>query len=233
MSWWGEIAQLAVDYYGNQQNQHGADAAQHGAQAGLDWTKQVYQDAQGNFAPYLAAGTTGLNGLSALAGGDYSGFANSPDYLYAREQAQYGNDHSAAARGQLYDPGTQLELAHQMNGIASQNLGNYRNSLQYLSTLGAGAATNLGSIGNGLAGNVMQGYGNIANAQQQGYDSNGQLAASLGNLFGRYYGQNNQQLTDSSYGSNSAGNTGGGGNTYGFGYGGGNYSDYNSDPWSG
>jgi hypothetical protein len=200
MSYWGAIISAAADLYSNSQNQKGAKAGQEGAQAGLDWTKQVYQDAQGNFAPYLGAGQTGLNGLTRLANGDYSGFASSPDYQYSLEQMINANDHSAAARGRLYSGGYPADLAHDVNGLASQNLGNYRSSLQYLSTLGDTAASQLGSIGNGLAANVQNGYNNIASQQQSGYDSNGQLAGALGGIFNNWYqGQNNQNPYASSY----------------------------------
>ena len=40
---------------------------------------------QANQQPYMQAGTQALGGLSQLANGDYSGFMNSPDYLYARD----------------------------------------------------------------------------------------------------------------------------------------------------
>ncbi len=201
MGWLGPVAQIGSALLGAHENNQAANAAQHGAQAGLDWTKAVYRDAQGNLQPYIAAGTGGLNGLSALSHGDYSGFQNSPDYLYARQEAQYGLDHSAAARGQLYDPGTQIELGRQLNGLASQNLGNYRNSLQYLATLGQGSALGLGNIGNGLAGNVQAGYNGIADAQGQRAGGIAGLGSGLLGIAGNYFGQQDpaQALTQSSY----------------------------------
>lgn len=201
---WGAIIGAAASLYGNSQNQKGAHAGQEAAQQGLDWTKQVYQDAQGNFHPYLDIGQTGLAGLNKLASGDYSGFNTSPDYLYARDQAQYGIEHGAAARGSLYSPGTNVDLARELSGIASQNLGSYRNSLMGLAGLGIQAASNLGSIGVGQSGNVQAGYNAIGNARQQGYDSTGQLAAGLGGLFNNWYqGRNNQYNPySSSYDSN-------------------------------
>jgi len=202
MGWLGPVAQIGGALLGGIANNHAANAAQRGAQAGLDFTKGVYHDAQGNMAPYMAAGVGGLNGLSALSHGDYSGFMNSPDYLYAREQAQYGLDHSAAARGQLYDPGTQIELARQLNGIASGNLGTYRNSLQYLSSLGDQAAGQLGSIGVGQSGNVQAGYNGIANAQGQAAGGWAGVGTGLLGILGNHYGQQDaaQTLTQSSYG---------------------------------
>ena len=164
-----------------------AKAQQQGAQAGLDFTKSVYRDAQGNFQPYLTAGQGGLNGLSSLAGGDYSGFQNSPDYLYARDQAIYGGDHSAAAQGRLYSGGYPVDLAQQISGIASQNLGNYRNSLQYLAGMGQQSATSLGSIGNQNAQQQTNGYNNVANARASGYSNIGDTATSLGGLFNNWY----------------------------------------------
>jgi hypothetical protein len=128
--------------------------------------------------------------------------------------------------------------------LASQNLGNYRGSLERLAQMGQNSATALGNLGAGVGSNLVGAYGNLSSAQQQGYDSNGQLAASLGGLFNNWYQGQNQPLTDSSYGSLPSDNYGFGGipsssgdNNYGFGgttpYGG--YQDPNygfgGSPW--
>lgn len=194
--WVAPALQIASSLFGGHEAKKAASAQQQGSQAGLDWIKNVYGQSQANFAPYLQAGQGGLSGLNALASGDYSGFMNSPDYLYAREQAIYGNDHSAAARGNLYSGGHSLDLAHEMNGIASQNLGNYRSSLMGLAGLGAQSASNLGSIGSGTMGPMQQGYNGIANAQAQGYGAN---AAMFGGVAGGLAGLV-PQTSQSSYG---------------------------------
>jgi hypothetical protein len=225
MSLWGSIIGAAVDLYSNSQNQQGSQNAAHNSQQGLDFLKSVYGDAKGYQAPYLGLGTTGANGLQKLAAGDYSGFYNSPDYQSARDAMTYAADHSAAANNNLNSGGYLADLSHAQGNLANSYLGGYRGSLMNLAQMGQNSATALGNLGAGVGSNLLQGYGQLSAAQQQGYDSNGQLAASLGGLFNNYMQGRNQPLTDSSYGSMPSDNYGfggtpsssGGGDNYGFG----------------
>jgi len=184
---WANVVQGAVGLYGASQDKKAAGAQEDAANAGLDFTKQVYGDSQSNFSPYLQQGQTGVNGLSALAGGDYSGFQNSPDYLYARDEMKYGLEHRAAARGASNAGGTGLDMAQHLNGLASQNLGNYRNSLQFLSQSGQNAAGTLGGIGTGTSQMVNNAYGNVGDARASGYGANANAAYGLGGLFSDWY----------------------------------------------
>jgi hypothetical protein len=139
----------------------GSDAAKRaaregraGAQAGIDLQREQYDTFQQNIAPYLQAGQGALGGLNALASGDYSAFESSPDYLYARDQMQQGVERGAAARGSLYSGGTNVDLSNAMGGLASQNLGNYRNSLFQLAGMGQNAAVGAGSLGQQSANSI-------------------------------------------------------------------------------
>ena len=204
-------APLVGGIFGNKSSKAQASAGQ----AGLDYTKGVYNDAQSNFQPYMQAGQNGLNGLNQLASGSYSGFENSPDYLYARGQAQYGVDHGAAARGSLYSGGHNLDLANAMNGIASQNLGNYRNSLQWLGGLGQNAAAGVGNNGMQMAGQIGNAYNNTANAQATAYGAQGQALGSLaGSIAGAF-----KPVNTSSYSAGSDPLAGSYTNGFGGGYG--------------
>jgi hypothetical protein len=216
MGWSNAIQGAGMALSAYEQNKAG-HAAGHGAGQGLDWTKQVYRDAQGNFAPYLAYGTGagGLGGLSALMGGNYDGFMKSPDYMAARDAMNYGLDHSAAARGSLYSGGYQADLSHAQGDLASQYLGNYRDALFRGAGLGEQAASNLGSIGNGLAGNVQNGYNSIANAQGTQYGALAGLGTGLAGLLNNYYqGRDPQQQTGSSYSGQGYGTTWGTGESW-------------------
>jgi hypothetical protein len=217
LSYWGAIISAVGSLYSNSQQNKAAGKQQQGAQAGLDWLKSVYGDAQGNFAPYLSygQGAGGLGGLSALAGGNYDGFLKSPDYMAARDAMNYGLDHSAAARGSLYSGGYQADLSHAQGDLASQYLGNYRNSLFQGAGLGMTAASNLGSIGNGLAAGIQNGYNGVANAQATGYGANAGLATGLAGLFNNYWqGRDPQQQTGSSYSGQGYGTTWGTGESW-------------------
>ncbi len=178
MSWGAAIGGL-VGLYGAKKSGDAAKAAQKGAQAGLDWTKQVYQDAQGNFQPYLGFGANSISGLQALLSGDYSGFMGSPDYVAARDAMNYGLDHSAAAKGRLYSGGYQADLSKAQGDLASGYLNNYRNFLMGGAGMGQNAAAQLGSIGNATATQVMNGYNNLAGAQGAGYGAQAGMAANL------------------------------------------------------
>lgn len=200
MGWLQGVAQIGGALLGANQAGHAADAQGDAARAQMDWIKSVYGDAQGNFAPYLGAGQQGLNGLSALMAGDYSGFENSPDYLYNRGQMVQGMDRSAAGHMRLNSGAYPLELAGHLNGLASQNLGQYRNSLFGLAGMGQQAAGSLGSIGSGTMGAMGQANGAYGDAQANRYGANAGAIGSIGNAIGGMFGG---QSFGSSYGGGS------------------------------
>lgn len=135
---------------------------------------QQYEQARSDIQPYQQAGTNALAGLNALAAGDYSGFQSSPDYQWAMQQGLQGVDRSAAARGGLYSGGNLADLTSFSQGLASQQLGSYRNSLMGLANLGASSSSALAGIGQNYAG----AYGQNANAAGAAQASN---ALSQGN----------------------------------------------------
>lgn len=158
-------------------NRQGAAAKKAGraqanaAQQTLDQQQAIYNNSVDQAMPFYDAGVNALSQINAVNRGDYSGFENSPDYLYARGQAQQGIERGAAARGSLYSGGTNVDLANALNGIASQNLGNYRNSLMGLAQMGQNQSQYLGQLGNQ--------YGNqFANAMGIKGQANAQVAAA-------------------------------------------------------
>jgi hypothetical protein len=168
-----------------------ASAAGKASDAQIAAQQAQYAQSRADQAPFMQFGQNQLGGLNKLAAGDYSGFENSPDYLYARDQALYGIDHSAAARGQLYSGGHSLDLAHELNGIASQNLGNYRNSLEWGANLGQNAASGVGQLGANAANQIGSSYGQLgaaqaAAAQQQG-GAIGGAVTGIGGALSNYY----------------------------------------------
>lgn len=196
--------------------------ASRAADAAAAATEQNYQRTQTNLQPYLDAGTDALTKINAVNNGDYSGFENSPDYLFARDQGIQSTDRSAAARGALYSGGHSADLATFASGLASQNLNTYYNRLTGLASQGQGAATNLGSIGNGAA--AQAGNFNLTGAAAQGqagYDaanSNTNLVNNLTGIAGQLAGSYGTRAAAnaSSYGTPGAVNNAGllGGATY-------------------
>lgn len=170
-------------------------------------SEQNYERTQTNLQPYIDAGNDALTKINAVNGGDYTGFENSPDYLFARDQGIQSLDRSAAAKGSLYSGGQSADLAKFASGLASQNLSTYYNRLTGLASMGQGASTNLGSIGAGAAGQI--GNFNLAGAQAQGqsaYDqanANTNLVNNLSGIAGQLAGQYGRRTTPdpSSYGS--------------------------------
>lgn len=166
------------------------------AAGGYDAAAAEYRNALANantqMQPYSAAGIAGLEGLNRLNSGDYSSFENSPDYKYALREGLAGVEGSAAARGGLYSGNAMRALQATGSGLASQNLGNYRNALMGQIGIGqnaAGTLTNAGfnaaqGIGMGLAGAGdarASGIVGKSNAYQTGLSELGTLA---GNAFG-------------------------------------------------
>lgn len=187
---WGDILGGVTSIIGGVQGNNAADDQAEAAQAGLDFQRGVYNDAQGNLSPYMqyGQGQGGLGGLAALAGGNYDGFMKSPDYLAARQAMQYSGDHGAAARGNVFSGGHQVDMAQKQGDLASGFLNNYRNSLQWGAGLGQQSAMGLGGLGQSAAGNMMQGFGNLGQAQAQGRGATagmwGGLLGGLGNWAG-------------------------------------------------
>lgn len=187
------IAGAATAYAANRQSAAGKDAARaqrDSAQLGIDEQRRQFDTFQQNIQPYLGAGTGALSSLQALNSGDYSGFENSPDYLYARGQTQQGVERGAAARGSLYSGGTNADLATALNGIASQNLGNYRGSLMGLAQMGQNSAVGAGSLGQQSANAISGLYGQQGNAAANGSINSANAwsnaAGGLASLAGQY-----------------------------------------------
>jgi hypothetical protein len=163
-------------------------AASKGAQAQEDASNAAIGEARQNLGPYSEFGQQAIPQLQQLNSGDYSGFLSSPDYLAARDMGQSQLDHSAAARGGLFGGGNTRDTIKFGENLATQYLGNYRNSL--FNQLGVGQ-----NAANTMTGAVTGQMNNIGNARQSSYqqqgDTNVQLAGGIGGLFSRYYGQKN------------------------------------------
>ena len=168
---------LADTVYNQNQNANAAANAskqsQNAANAALATSKANYQQANTNLSPYISTGDTALSQLAAVNNGDYSGFNQSPDYLYALQQGLQGVDRSAASRGALYSGGTSVDTLKAAEGLASQNLG----------SLGQGQAGQVGNIGFTNAGNqTTAGY----NAAAGNINTANNTSSILGQLWGQY-----------------------------------------------
>lgn len=190
----GAVVSAGSAYMQNRAQKKAANAAQNAAGENNALQREMYDNARNDLGGYLSAGNNALTGINALNSGDYSGFQNSPDYLYARDQAQQGIERGAAARGSLYSGGTNVDLANALNGIASQNLGNYRNSLMGLAGMGQNAAGTIAGVGQNSAnaqGSNNWGAANAAGNSAINQANNwSQLGAGLGGLANNLIQQN-------------------------------------------
>lgn len=194
MSWVAAAVAVVGGVAQHQASKKAAKAGQAGEAAAIAEQQRQYDQTRADNMPWLQAGQGALAKLEALNNGDYSGFNQSPDYLWAQESGVNALDRSAAARGNLFSGGHSVDLTKFGQGNATQYLGNYRGSLQSLAGVGQTAANNLGVFGQNAADSIGQGYRNqgairASSYQQQG-DNYGQLAAGLGGMWNRYYNAN-------------------------------------------
>lgn len=188
---WGAAIGAGLGLLGANQQRQGANANARQIQQGVNYAQGMYRDAQGNLSPYMQSGLGALGQWDALNHGNLTDFYNaSPDYKIAREAMQYAGDSGAAARGNVFSGGHQVDMAQKQGDLATAYLGNFRNSLMGMSQLGQQSAMGLGQLGAQSANTVMNGYAGIGQAQQ---DAHGAIAgglAGLGNAFGRSFGSN-------------------------------------------
>ena len=190
MGWVTGLASVASTLYGGHQARKAADAQKKASEASIAEQRAARDQAIGYQQPYMqyGQGMGGLAGLDRLNSGDYSGFENSPDYQYAREQMIYGQDHSASARGRLQSGGYAMDLAQGLNGLASQNLGNYRGNLQWGAGMGQNAANASGQFATNAANQISNGLQGVAGAAQQRAGANAGVGFGLAGLAGNYLG---------------------------------------------
>lgn len=116
-------------------------------QESLDFQKQQYANTQKELAPWLQAGTQGINALSQLLSTPDQGLltpwtqqfnaptaaqaAATPGYQFTLEQGQNAIQNSTAAQGGLLSTGAQKTLAGYTTGLANQTYNDvYNRALQ-------------------------------------------------------------------------------------------------------
>lgn len=187
---WVAVGAAAVTVAGNyaagQSANRNARRAGNAANAAAELN---YQRNLTNYQPYLDLGTTGASGLTALAGGDYSGFMNAPDYLATQQSGLQALDRSAAARGALNSGGADADRIAFGANLGAQQLGNYRGYLTNLANMGQNAAGGIANSLNGVATAATDAAYNQANVNSSTSASNaGAGAGFLNSLIGAYGG---------------------------------------------
>ncbi len=193
---WGAVAAAVIGgVMSNQAAKKGAKASEKGGAASIAEQRRQYDLSRADQAPWMQHGQKALGGLDALNSGDYSGFMNSPDYLYARDSGMEGINRHLASKGGYYSGGGDADRMKFMSGLATQNLGNYRGALQSSAGMGQSTASGLGQLGANMANNIGQTQIGIGNARASSYQQQGDnyagMAAAAGNAFGNWYQNRN------------------------------------------
>jgi hypothetical protein len=145
---------------------------------------QMYGRQYGYEFPYLNA-PEGQGGDPDTP--DYSDFYNSPDYQFSLEQGLRATKSNLASRGLSNSGRAMKELTRFGQGLASQQLNNYRNSLAAMAGVGQTATTNVASLGGQTAAGVGQSYQNAADARASGYIASGNaISGGINNAYGTY-----------------------------------------------
>jgi hypothetical protein len=154
-----------------------ADTQAAAAGNALAFQKSQYDTSQANFKPYMDAGAGATYSMSKLLGTgpggqqgtpDYSGFYNSPDYAFAKQQGELGIEQGANARGMNLSGNTLRDLSSFNSGLATQQYGNYYNKLMGLSQLGQASAAGSATSGTAAAGNIGNTTQAVGQAQASG-----------------------------------------------------------------
>lgn len=197
MPWGVAVAAVVGAYSASEQGKAAegqADAAAGAAAASTAEQRRQYDQTRADQMPWMVAGQDALNRQRAFLEGDWSGFQNSPDYVFAVNQGNEALSRAAAANGSLVSGGTDADRIALGQGLATQYAGNYWNKISGLSGTGNQTGQYLGGMGANFANQFGNNQWAAANARgsayQQQADANSQFASGLGNAFGQWYGQN-------------------------------------------
>lgn len=184
---WGAALATAGAAYGAHEQGKAGEAAARGSREAAALSQAQYEQSRRDQIPYMQAGQNALTQLQNLNRGDYSGFTESPDYQFARDQGIKGLDRSAASRGTQYSGGQLAALADYSGGLASQTYGDYYNRIANLAGLGQNAAAGVGNQGMAYAGQagdaIMQGANANAFSQLAQGSTYLQGAGQIADLF--------------------------------------------------
>jgi len=170
----------------------GAAAQGAASDAAIAEQRRQYDLTRQDQLPFLQAAQGALTRQEAFLTGDTSGFENSSDYLFARDQALQGQERGAAARGGFMGGGADADRIALASGLATQNANNYWSRLAGQTGQGYQAAANLGQLGGQAAQNIGQSLNAAGNARASSYNNTanawGDAATTAGGAFSQWYG---------------------------------------------
>lgn len=117
---------------------------------------------------------------------DYSAFYNSPDYQFAYDEGMRGTEQALARQG-LTGSGAALKaLTRFGQGLASQQLGNYKNSLAALAGIGQTSTSQLGQLGANAAQGIAADQRAAGDARASSYLNTGAAVSGVANSGAQY-----------------------------------------------
>lgn len=159
--------------------------------------RRQYDQTRADQQPWMEAGRNALGQMERLNSGDFSGFTESPDYAFARDQGIQAIDRGAAARGGLLSGGADADRISFASGLATQNYNNFYNRLAGLSGTGQTTASGLGTLGANAANNIAGNINAAGNARASSYTNQGNQWGNalnqIGGIAGDWYANRNQQ----------------------------------------
>lgn len=156
---WVAGATLAVGAYSayaaGEAGEDAANAAGDASAANIAENRRQYDLARGDQQPFLEAGYDAIGRQRAVLSGDTSGFDQSADYLFRRDQGFRGLNAGLAAEGRAgpggFSGGADADRIALGQGLAGQAIDNYWSRLAGMAGQGQAGATNLGTLGAGYA----------------------------------------------------------------------------------
>ena len=138
----------------------------------------------GNAANTGGAANTGAPAQSPYVPADFSDFYNSPDYQFAYDEGMRATNQSLARQGLSGSGAAMKKLTRFGQGLASQQLGNYKNSLAALAGVGQSATGQLSQLGANTANNISASQLRAGDARGSAYLNTGSAISGASNQLG-------------------------------------------------
>lgn len=185
---WVAGATLAVGAYSAyssaQAGKDAAGAAGAASAAQIAENRRQYDQSREDNMPFLEAGYDALGRQNAVLNGDTSGFDQSADYLFRRDQGFRGLNAGLAAAGNAgpggFSGGADADRIALGQGLAGQAIDSYWNKLAGRAGQGQTSAGQLGQLGAGYAASNGDAYQAAGAARGSAY----QNSANAWNQFG-------------------------------------------------
>ena len=135
----------------------------------------------GNAANTGGGANTGNPAQSSYVPADFSDFYNSPDYQFAYDEGMRATNQSLARQGLSGSGAAMKRLTRFGQGLASQQLGNYKNSLAALAGVGQSATGQLSQLGANTANNISASQLRAGDARGSAYLNAGSAISGASN----------------------------------------------------